>query len=348
MPSYPSDGDTSQAGCEGLARAAQSPLAPLRARRGLRRGFWPAAACWLIALLCAPVRAADDYDSLLNRALAAHAVGEFEQAHALFTQAHALAPNARTLRGMGVASYQAGNMVRAVGELEEALAHPEKPLEGELRSAAQRLLERARAQVGMVELRVAPATAVLRVDGEAEARAVSVPLVLAPGSHRLHFSAEGHLEQQLELRIAPGAGQILSVRLVPAPPAVAQAAARPPPGPADASRAAWQVRAAWTTLGVAAGAGIVAGALFLTAHTRVARIADACAETAAQQCTTEERDAQLAHGRIDGLERGVNASLGVAGAALVVGAGVLIAWRVRGKRGPRDAAASSRLLHGTF
>jgi hypothetical protein len=303
--------------------------------------IWILTACcaWLTAVPCASAQG--DYDALVNQAIAAQASGQFERAHALFAEAHGLAPNARTLRGMGVASYQAGDAVQAAIELEAALSHPERPLDAELRSSVEALLRRARAQVGTVELLLVPAQAHLQVDGRGAAAPVRSPLLLAPGEHWLRFSAPGYLVRVVPLTVAAGTRHVLNISLSPEPPrlhppdaprAESPKSSRKPSkaGPARAEMS-WQARAAFAALGVSAGGGISAGALFWAARARVQSIAEACGDTPADACTRGQATRALERARIETLERSVNTLLGVAGAGLL-GAASLFVWSSRPHR----------------
>lgn len=312
--------------------------------------IWILTACcaWLWAMPRATAQG--DYDALVNAAIAAQASGQFERAHTLFAEAHALAPNARTLRGMGVASYQAGDAVQAAIELEAALSHPERPLDAELRSSVEGLLRRAQAQVATVELLVAPTQAHLQVDGRGEAAPVRSPLILAPGEHWLRFSAAGYQVRVVPLTVAAGTRHALNISLWPEPAPVGPVDAaraelpmqprKPPrPGPARTPMS-WQGRSAFAALGVSAGAGLSAGALFWAGGARVQRIAEECGDTPADACTRGQATGELERARIETLERSVNALLGVAGASLL-GAASLFVWSSRSHHAV-DARGSAR------
>src|SRR5688572_4431416 len=57
------------------------------------------------------------YERLVRDAISAHEAGQHAQARRLLVEAHALRPNARTLRGMGVAAFHTGQYVEAIAEL---------------------------------------------------------------------------------------------------------------------------------------------------------------------------------------------------------------------------------------
>ena len=73
------------------------------------------------------------YRDTVERAVLEFAAGHFEESRALFARAHALFPNARTLRGLGMAEFELRNYVIAIEHLEAALANQARPLDEDLR-----------------------------------------------------------------------------------------------------------------------------------------------------------------------------------------------------------------------
>ena len=106
-----------------------------------------------------------EYAALIDGALAEFQAGHWPQARALFERAHASFPNARTQRGIGMASYEMGDFPAAIGALEAALASEARPLTEEQRTQVTALLERARALVGRFTLPAAASDVRLSVDG---------------------------------------------------------------------------------------------------------------------------------------------------------------------------------------
>jgi hypothetical protein len=183
--------------------------------------------CLIAALPARAQQAGADYKQLVERAVKAQQAGEYPRAIELFRAAHQLEPSARTLRGLGVSEFLAGDFVSAIAHLEAALAHPTKPLGADLRASVNELLERARARVARYELTTEPAGAAVQVDaGERIAAGV---LVLAPGSHALTVGAEGYEPQTLALEAAAGGREALTVTLQPVAPAMPEVAVQAPP-----------------------------------------------------------------------------------------------------------------------
>jgi hypothetical protein len=130
---------------------------------------------------------ADDarYDALLADAVAEYGAGNFAEARALFAQAHAIRPNARTLRGMGMAAFEVREYVDALRHLRAALESEERPLTSQQRAHAEGLVRRANAFVGRFTVALTPADARLSVDGMPAALEPDGTLVLNLGRHQL-------------------------------------------------------------------------------------------------------------------------------------------------------------------
>jgi len=90
----------------------------------------------------------DDYVVANWRLAWASNDGRWQEARALFQQAHEEYPNARTLRGIGMAAFEMRDYVGAYRALMQALASEERPLTRRQRRATQALLEETRAFIG--------------------------------------------------------------------------------------------------------------------------------------------------------------------------------------------------------
>jgi tetratricopeptide (TPR) repeat protein len=286
----------------------------------------------LLLLLCLlpawPLQAQEaqpDYAGLVRDAVLAQQAGDYAQAIAMFQAAHQLSPNARTLRGLGVAEFLAGDPVAAIGHLEAALVHPEKPLDPELRTAVEELLQRARAMVASYRLETSPEGVTAQLDGAAPVPAQGLSLVLAPGEHTLVLAVEGYQSQRLALAATAGTREVLRVALAPIPaepvvlPPVVQRAPEPPaqpaplPTPAEPPRAQRVRIAKWATL--ALGGAALAGTFgtMLAGGLRANAIEDTCTDAA---CTDADVRRQTRKANIAGLERAFFVTSSVAAAAL--------------------------------
>jgi hypothetical protein len=299
--------------------------------------------CLLLWLLVAPAQAdAEAYRELVRTAIEAQEAGRYVDAYELFAKANALLPNARALRGMGVAAFQAGDYVQAILDLEAALASTERALDGELRHAVAELLARAQKLVGSYVLELSPADATMSVDGR------PIPgtptLVLAPGRHALEISAEGFTTQTLTVSVQAGASDTLRVKLErapaePEPPAaplasvtasvaptaaVASQTLRPPELRRDEGRPGERRsrRAMWGLLGAGAGLTVAATTMGILGVVRVKPIDDACKAG----CTQESRARRIDDANLDGLAMGVNVA-GSAALSALLASGGLWAWR---------------------
>ena len=293
----------------------------------------------VLLLLCllpaSPLRAEDstrDYGSLVREAVVAQQDGDYARAIQLFQAAHQLSPTARTLRGLGVAEFLAGDAVAAIGHLEASLIHPEKPLNAELRSAVEDLLTRARARVASYRLETSPEGVIARVDDGEPRPAKGLALVLAPGAHELVLSLEGHLSETLALNAQAGTREVLRVQLSPVlanagalPPAVLAPGPEeatpgvlvPPARPADAERSGRgttrRARAKWGTLAAGGASAISAVAVLLTAARRTAMIESQCERDG---CSDERSEKEEKRAHLSQLKTAFFATSALAAAAL--------------------------------
>lgn len=208
---------------------------------------WPAATFAQTAPApAAPASAATEppgYRAAIDEAIAEYSAGRYPEARALFMRAHTLQPSARTLRGLGMAEFELRNYVEAARMLEQALASNVRSLDGELRTATQDLLARARGFIGRFALQLTPPTTKLSINNVPARIEPSGTLLLAIGDHALRAEAEGYLPVSDTVRVNGGENTTLNVALQPAPPSVAVApvaiepeptttAPPPPPTPA--------------------------------------------------------------------------------------------------------------------
>jgi len=153
------------------------------------------------------------YTAVIDDAINEHGAGRFEEARALFMRAHALAPNARTMRGLGMVAFELRDYAECVGWLEQALASTVKPLAGSLRLEAEGLLARARGFIGRFTLRWRVPSPRLAVDGTPVQLQAGQPLDLDVGDHRLEISAPGYASEQRILRVTGGEARTLEIEL---------------------------------------------------------------------------------------------------------------------------------------
>lgn len=189
----------------------------LIARRRPTRGDVPSVArldlrccwqmCWLALILCCASAVAvayaqadsehAGYSELIDEALREFDDGHYTEARALFERAHALWPNARTLRGLGMTSYELRAYDESIRYFEAALRSTERPLNAALKAEVTAQLERARRFVARIELKLVPANTQLVLD-EVAVEVPSEGLRIAAGRHSMRFQAEGyHSEERI-------------------------------------------------------------------------------------------------------------------------------------------------------
>jgi hypothetical protein len=186
----------------------------------------------------------------------------YEEARALLLEAHAKYPNARTLRSLGMVEFELRHYRQSLAYLDEALVHPERPLDAPMRTQVQNLHDRARRFVGAYHITLTPPDAQLRVDGvrhevrhevrhdvHHEGRPEDGVLVLDVGGHMLEASATGHATVTRRLSVAGGDERELRITL----PRLTQAAEREP-----AQDAGWlRSPLLWVSVGVVVVAAAV-------------------------------------------------------------------------------------------
>lgn len=218
-----------------------------RVRRS-RLGAFVAGLGLVVALPCATSLAQDAaaseaagaYDETIRQAVAEFEANRFEEARALFRQAHAIEPNARTLRGIGMSSFELRDYVDAALSFRAALADTRRPLTSQQRTQTRNLLRQAELFVSHHPLDLAPATAAVRVDG-APATIVEGELWMNPGAHQLRVEAQGFVTRTEPIQANSGANPVLAIHLEPS--ATPVAAPVPPPVVAPAAVAAAGVEA---------------------------------------------------------------------------------------------------------
>ena len=93
-----------------------------------------------------------EYSAAIDSALMEFQARRWAEARAHFRRAHALSPNARTLRGIGMASYEMADYAAAYEALEAALDSTTRPLTDEQRTQVLTLRDRTLALVGRFTL----------------------------------------------------------------------------------------------------------------------------------------------------------------------------------------------------
>lgn len=169
-------------------------------RRGHPRAAWIAICLGLLFGSISPALAQDSsasaaYQEAVREALAEYDAQNYLEARSLFEQAHELSPNARTLRGLGVVSFELKRYSECVQFLRQALASDQKPLSESMREQVAQLLSRARRFVAQLTVTVEPADARVVIDRSDPRTLPKEPLLLDVGVHQLEFHAPGYLTE---------------------------------------------------------------------------------------------------------------------------------------------------------
>jgi hypothetical protein len=203
-----------------------------------------------IALLLAvgaatAARAADDdtpVSVLIGDAVAEYDAGHFQEARALFRQAHEKTPTARTLRGIGMCSFELREYVEAARALGASLREQRRPLTAEQKRHAEALLNRANTFIGRFTVKFKPDSASLFVDGRPAELDPEGVLLLPFGRHTLSLRCSSCAPSEKDQDVEVSGGEHKTVELV--------LAAGPPSPPPDT---------AGTGTGVGAGASAASG-----------------------------------------------------------------------------------------
>jgi hypothetical protein len=205
------------------------------------------------------------YRDTLKDALAEYDARHFEEARILFRRAHELNPNARTLRSIGMASFELRDYVAAVRALSASLVETRKALSPEQRTHVQGLLDRSRMFVDIYTLKITPADAKVLIDGRVPEFEADGTLFLGFGPHNLEARKSGYVLRTFTVNVRGGERKELAMTLERKPSDIAQL----PPKPAQWSEppavsrsglapAGWHPGTGW--LLAAGGLTLVAGA----------------------------------------------------------------------------------------
>ncbi|HKP56277.1 MAG TPA: PEGA domain-containing protein [Polyangiales bacterium] len=232
------------------------------------------------------------YDAFIEQAIQAYDGGRWAEARSLFRRAHDLMPTARTLRTMGMCSFNLGDYLDAVANLEAALQDSRKPLNPEQRASASDLIARSQAHVGRFRLRLTPEDAVVWVDGRPPLRLGSGEVLLEPGRHEVSVQASGYQTNRSTLQVEGGDRTTLEIRLEASSPqsaVVATAAVEPiagtspqpaEPAPAPAAHGNTQAVLGYVSLGLAGASLIAFGISTGMASSKASSLEDNCSDNA--------------------------------------------------------------------
>lgn len=239
-------------------------------------------ALFVLSLAGSGVRAADESDAIdsdapgakknykkaIKDGVSEYEAHHFEEALSYFRRAHQIYPNARTFRGIGMASFELRDYVTAVRSLTAAIDDQRKPLSPEQRKETQDLIDRCRLFVAVYAVTVSPGDAQVTIDANPLELEPDGKLMLGLGEHTIEARLKGYRPRTLSFQVRGGERKDLELNLEPA-----IAAIRPvpvvttAPGPEPTTTAppikkssslVWFVAGGAATL-AAAGAGVYWG-----------------------------------------------------------------------------------------
>ena len=307
---------------------------------------------------------AEDVGSTAYREFIEQALNEFKlenwpEARLLFRRAHELSPNARTLRGIGLVSFEMRDYVPAVLALTESLADTRQPLTPAQRKECEVLLVRAQTFVGVYALKLTPPDLTLTVDGSAGVRDAQGRLLVAFGEHTVQASAPDHETTTRTLSVRGGETEPLEVELRgSAPQAIvgveAEERALPrregsvrttAPAPVSHAREGG-LRYSWVALGSSAAFGAAAVGTWMVGQNKFDTLKAECEASAAQGsgCVRGETDISAPQR----LSRTTNALLGLSAASLVTALVLLPFEWPRERRLALGVGPSQLSIRGSF
>ncbi|MEY4510473.1 MAG: hypothetical protein RLZZ450_2595 [Pseudomonadota bacterium] len=155
------------------------------------------------------------YQGTIDAAVDEYASGHWEEALALFRQAHALQPSARTLRGIGMASFETRRYAEAIRYLTEAATETARSLTPKQQHEVEQLIARAQAFVTHLTIVIEPAHATVAADGNQVAGDKRRSVLLDAGEHQLVASAHGYESSVRSVHLSPGTEATVEIDLSP-------------------------------------------------------------------------------------------------------------------------------------
>lgn len=242
----------------------------------------PVAVSLCLGLAVPVARAADDdtadgespavkktYRKAIKDGVAEYDARHFEEALSYFRKAHQIFPNARTFRGIGMASFELRDYVTAVRNLTAAVDDQRKPLSADQRKETQDLIDRCRLFIAVYTPRISPSDAQVNVDANPVELEPDGTLMLGLGLHSIEARAKGYRTRSLSIPVRGGERKELQITLEPAvvarpPQMIAQPSAADaaetaiPPEPTHVKSLTWFLAGGSAAL-AAAGAGVYWG-----------------------------------------------------------------------------------------
>jgi hypothetical protein len=156
---------------------------------------------------------ASAYDRFIDDGLQAYDAGRVAEARTAFRRAHELNPTARTLRTIGMCSFNLGDYADAVWNLERARAETRTPLTDEQQKHVLDLIAKSNQHIGRFRVHLDPPEASLLVDGRAPLLLDQTELLSEAGSHDIEARAPGYQTAHATLNVDGGDRTTLVLKL---------------------------------------------------------------------------------------------------------------------------------------
>lgn len=208
------------------------------------------------------------YRKAIKDGVAEYEARHFEEALSYFRKAHQVYPNARTYRGIGMASFELRDYVTAVRSLTAALDDQRKPLSPDQRKETQDLIDRCRLFVAVYTLKISPPEAQTIVDANPAELEPDGTLMLGLGVHTIEARLKGHRTRSLSVPVRGGERKELQIALEPTATVPRQPQAEPlpttngAPEPTPAPIAKDTGSTAWFVAGGASAVATVAAGIY--------------------------------------------------------------------------------------
>lgn len=158
---------------------------------------------------------ADAYKLHMENGVKLYNDKNFPAAIAEFSAAYDARPGPNPLVNIALCEKELYRYHRAIAALETALAKHGAAMSPGDRKASEDAIKDMRALLGTVTIKVTPADAALRVDGEdVPVGAAQKPIELGPGTHKIEARAPGHASAERTVRVTSGQAQDVVLDLV--------------------------------------------------------------------------------------------------------------------------------------
>jgi len=157
--------------------------------------------------------AATTYDKLLDEAVTAFDASDFSRARSFFSKAYELRPNARVLRGLGIAALRLERYSEAYRTLSLSLKHPVQTLTQSQNEEVTGLLSWMETSLGCIRLRWSPSEPAdfeLLVDDGVLKEST---MWLSPGTHRVAVHAPGFGTVERTITLAPEQHEVIELTM---------------------------------------------------------------------------------------------------------------------------------------